>query len=92
MRVACLKRSLACSSNRNGFTGFSTNSPSLPGPNVAPPPLITGDDLTAAGLQPGKLFKRILNEAYDAQLEDRIASKEEAMKLALQIAGSTLPR
>ena len=56
--------------------------------DVAPLPLITGDDLTAAGLKPGKLFKRILNETYDAQLEDRIASKEDAMKMAMEIAKS----
>lgn len=56
--------------------------------DVAPPPLITGDDLTAVGLKPGKLFKRILNETYDAQLEGRIASKDDAMKRALEIAKS----
>jgi hypothetical protein len=55
--------------------------------NFAPPPLITGDDLTAAGLTPGKLFKRILDETYDAQLEDRIRSKQEAMEMAKKIAG-----
>ena len=35
--------------------------------DYAPTPLITGDDLAAAGLKPGKLFKRILDEVYDAQ-------------------------
>ena len=54
----------------------------------APPPLITGDDLTATGLQPGKLFKRILDEAYDAQLEERIKTKEQALDLAMKIANS----
>jgi len=54
--------------------------------NIAPPPLITGDDLTAAGLQPGRLFKRILDEVYDAQLEDRIATKEDAISMAMRIA------
>jgi poly(A) polymerase len=52
----------------------------------APPPLITGDDLTSAGLQPGKLFKRILDEVYDAQLEGQIHTKEEAMRQAMLIA------
>jgi poly(A) polymerase len=56
--------------------------------DVAPPPLITGDDLTAAGLKPGKLFKRILTETYDAQLEDRVTTKEDAMKMAMKIAKS----
>jgi poly(A) polymerase len=51
----------------------------------APAPFITGDDLTTAGLQPGPLFKRILDETYDAQLEGRIMTKEEAMKFALSL-------
>jgi poly(A) polymerase len=55
--------------------------------DYAPPPLITGDDLTAAGLRPGRLFKRILDEAYDAQLEARIETRQEAMALAMKIAG-----
>jgi poly(A) polymerase len=53
----------------------------------APAPLITGDDLTAAGLTPGPLFKRVLDEVYDAQLEGCVGTKEQAMKLALGLAG-----
>jgi poly(A) polymerase len=51
--------------------------------DFAPPPLITGDDLTAAGALPGPKFKQALDAAYDAQLEGRIASKDEAMDLAM---------
>jgi hypothetical protein len=54
--------------------------------DYAPAPLITGDDLTAAGLKPGKLFKQVLDDVFDAQLEGRVTSKDEALKLALQIA------
>jgi poly(A) polymerase len=54
--------------------------------DYAPPPLITGDDLTAAGLTPGPLFKRILDEVYDAQLEDRIETKDQATQLALDLS------
>jgi poly(A) polymerase len=54
--------------------------------DYAPAPFITGNDLIAAGLEPGKLFKRILNDVYDAQLESRVNSKQQAMELALQIA------
>jgi len=54
--------------------------------NYAPSPLITGDDLAAAGLQPGPLFKRILDAVYDGQLEDRIKTKEGAMQLAMELA------
>jgi poly(A) polymerase len=54
--------------------------------NYAPPPLITGDDLTAAGLQPGPLFKRILDAVYDEQLEGHISNKEQALELARRLA------
>jgi poly(A) polymerase len=54
----------------------------------APTPLITGDDLTAQGLQPGPLFKRILTEVYDAQLESRISTRDQAIILAMSIAKS----
>jgi hypothetical protein len=53
--------------------------------DYAPLPLITGDDLTAAGLRPGKAFKRALDDTYDAQLEERVKSKEEALELAIRI-------
>ena len=54
--------------------------------DVAPAPLITGDDLTAAGLHPGPLFKRVLDRVYDAQLEDRLKTKQDAMELAMKLA------
>jgi poly(A) polymerase len=57
--------------------------------DVAPAPLITGDDLTAAGLKPGPTFKRILEAVYDAQLEGRVTDREAAMNLALRLAGSS---
>jgi poly(A) polymerase len=55
---------------------------------IAPAPLITGDDLTAAGLTPGPIFKRVLDAVYDAQLEDGVSTKQEAMELALKLAKS----
>ncbi len=58
----------------------------LEGTDVAPLPLITGDDLEGRGLKPGPMFKRILDDVYDAQLEDRVKTKDEAMKLAMEIA------
>ena len=54
--------------------------------DCSPPPFVTGDDLTAAGLHPGPLFKRVLETVYDAQLEDRITSKDAALELSLQLA------
>ena len=52
----------------------------LPPEAVHPPPLLTGDDLIAAGYHPGPRFKQILSAVEDAQLENRLRSKREAME------------
>lgn len=49
---------------------------------LRPEPLITGDDLIAAGLTPGPAFKQLLDVLYDAQLEDRVKTRAEALELA----------
>jgi poly(A) polymerase len=60
---------------------------------LAPPPLLNGDELVAAGYRPGPLFKKVLDDVYDAQLEDRISGKEEAMAMARrQLAAPPSPR
>jgi poly(A) polymerase len=53
---------------------------SLPPEAVRPRPLITGNDLIAAGYQPGPRFKQILSEVEDAQLEGRLQTTEQAME------------
>ncbi|HEX4308836.1 MAG TPA: CCA tRNA nucleotidyltransferase [Acidobacteriaceae bacterium] len=53
----------------------------LPEEEVRPPLLVTGRDLIAAGYQPGPRFKEMLALAEDAQLEGRIHTKEEGLKL-----------
>lgn len=57
----------------------------LEGTEVAPAPLLSGDDLTAAGLKPGPAFRAMLDGVYDAQLEGRVSSREEALRLALEL-------
>lgn len=52
--------------------------------DFAPPPLLTGDDLTAAGWKPGPAFKKVLDAVYDAQLEGKIATKDEALRFAAE--------
>lgn len=52
------------------------------GVGLDPNPLISGDDLVASGYNPGPAFRRVLDEVYDAQLEGRISSREQAMELA----------
>jgi len=53
----------------------------LPAEQIRPAPLITGDDLIAAGYQPGPMFKELLTAVEDAQLDGSISTKEEAMGL-----------
>jgi poly(A) polymerase len=55
----------------------------VPPEELKPSPLITGDDLIAEGLKPGPMFGKVLREIEDAQLEGRIATREEALRMAL---------
>ena len=45
-----------------------------------PLPILTGKDLITLGLTPGPLFGKILEKAYDAQLEATITTKEDAIR------------
>jgi poly(A) polymerase len=58
----------------------------LPAEQIRPEPLITGDDLIAAGYKPGPQFKELLTAVEDAQLEGSINTKEEAMELVRCLA------
>lgn len=49
--------------------------------SARPKPLLTGRDLIELGYQPGPAFKPILEELEDAQLEDRIFTREEALAM-----------
>lgn len=55
---------------------------------LAPPPLVTGDDLVAAGFPPGPPFKQALDAVYDAQLEGRIETHGQAMDYARRLLTS----
>jgi poly(A) polymerase len=57
--------------------------------DVAPPPLVTGEDLIAAGLQPGPAFKRLLDTLYDAQLNKELADREQALQRMQELILST---
>lgn len=52
----------------------------MPAEVMQPSPLITGDDLIAAGYQPGPRFKEILSAVEDEQLEGRLRGREDAME------------
>ncbi len=46
---------------------------------VAPEPWVNGDDLIALGRKPGPVFRRLLEKAYDLQLEGRLESRLAAL-------------
>lgn len=46
---------------------------------LIPPPLITGRDLIAAGLQPGPPFKKLLDSAQALQLEGGLKTRDDAL-------------
>jgi poly(A) polymerase len=52
-----------------------------PADRLDPAPLVSGADFIAMGLQPGKLFRQLLEAVRDAQLNERISTKDEAMAL-----------
>ena len=49
--------------------------------SLSPPPLITGADLLALGYEAGPIFKEILSEVEDAQLDGLIGTQEEALAM-----------
>jgi poly(A) polymerase len=52
---------------------------------IDPPPLITGHDLLAMGLPPGKTIGRILDAVRVAQLEGTVQTRAEALDLARKL-------
>jgi poly(A) polymerase len=57
---------------------------------IDPPPLISGRDLLAMGLTPGKMVGRILDTVRVAQLEGTVQTRDEALKMARQLANEGL--
>ena len=78
---------LDCESSHRGLGmySFTREQIELLAPEeVRPQPLIGGDDLIAAGYEPGPLFKQALDAVEDAQLDGRLSSKEDALHFVEQ--------
>ena len=56
----------------------------IPAEKMRPAPLVTGDDLIAAGHLPGPKFREILTAVEDAQLEGRLPSRDAALEFVLR--------
>jgi poly(A) polymerase len=63
----------------------------MPPAELNPEPVITGDDLIAMGLEPGREFKRLLDAVREAQLEGRVRSKADGLKLATELRQAPHP-
>jgi poly(A) polymerase len=71
---------LASSGNAEHIDYCETYLTEQPGGPINPPPLLTGHDLVRHGLEPGPLFKKILDELREAQLDSQIHNKREALQ------------
>jgi poly(A) polymerase len=76
-----LHRADCLASHRNlaAYEFVRTKREEIPPEKMQPSPLVTGDDLIAAGHTPGPRFREILNAVEDAQLEGRLASRDAAL-------------
>jgi poly(A) polymerase len=74
---------LDCMASRRDLSSYNFTREriaSIPPEAIRPTPLISGDDLIAAGYPPGPRFKEILSLVEDAQLEGRLQTKDSAME------------
>jgi poly(A) polymerase len=75
---------LDCQASHGDLTSYNFTREkiaSTPPAAMRPAPLITGENLIAAGYKPGPQFKKILSAVEDGQLEGRLRTSEEAMAL-----------
>jgi poly(A) polymerase len=73
-----------CQSSHGDLTTYNftrQKMAAMPPEAMRPAPLITGDDLIAAGYEPGPRFKKILSVVEDGQLEGSLRDKNQAMDL-----------
>jgi len=62
-----------------------------PPEELNPSPAVTGDDLVAIGMKPGREFKQLLDAVRDAQLEGQIRTKEEGLQLVRELRSAPPP-
>jgi poly(A) polymerase len=70
---------LASHRNLGTYEFVKQKTEEIPPEKMRPVPLVSGDDLIAAGHVPGPKFREILSAVEDAQLEGRLPSREAAL-------------
>jgi poly(A) polymerase len=71
---------LASHRNLSTYEFINQKRAEIPVEKIRPSPLVTGDDLIAAGHIPGPKFREILHAVEDAQLEGRLPSRDAALE------------
>lgn len=77
--------SLASTANLDDYNFCQNMFEQLEEEEIKPEPLINGNDLISLGLKPGPIFSKILDIIKDEQLEQKITTKEEALKKANEL-------
>ncbi len=77
--------SLASTANLDDYDFCQNMFEQLGEEEIKPEPLINGNDLISLGLKPGPIFSEILDTIKDEQLEQKITTKEEALKKAKEL-------
>jgi poly(A) polymerase len=72
--------SLSSNGDLTDYHDAKKRAESVPEGEEKPTPLINGRDLIALGLNPCPDFKKILNEVFDAQLENRVSTHDQAIE------------
>ena len=72
--------SLASHRNLSTYEFVKEKMTAIPPEKMRPSPLVSGDDLIAAGYAPGPKFREILGAVEDLQLEGRLASRDSALE------------
>jgi poly(A) polymerase len=72
--------SLASHRNLTTYEFIRRKREEIPAETIRPTPLVTGDDLIAAGHRPGPKFREILDAVEDAQLEGQLPSRDAALE------------
>ena len=78
--------SLASTANLDDYNFCQNMFEELKVEEIKPEPLITGNDLIALGLKPGPIFSKILDAIKDEQLEQKITTREDALKKAKELS------
>jgi poly(A) polymerase len=71
---------LASHGNLSTYEFIRQKRAEIPPDKMRPSPLVTGDDLIAAGHVPGPKFREILSAVEDAQLEGRLPTRDAALE------------